>query len=109
MSRPTEDTLSSGIQVGTQGTTVSVPLGLAFQAFGNDLGSGNARTSVTTFRDVGSFFQSRNPSSSLGGSVFDIILFNENGTIPVSNLSMASRFMFELQRINSVSMQQSYV
>ena len=109
VSRPTVDTWRSGVQVGPQGTTVSLPVGLALQAFGGDLGGGNVTASVTTFRNVGRLFQPRNPSSSLGSGVFDIILFDENGPIPVTNLSMASRLMFELRRIDSVSMQQNCV
>ena len=105
VSRPTEDTLRTmGLQVGTQGTTVNISPGLAMQVFGSGLGGGNARASVTTFSDVGSLFQPRNPLSLLGSSVFDISLLDENGPVRVSDLSMANRFMFELQRISSVSL-----
>ena len=105
VTRPTVDTLRTmGLRVGMQGTTANLPPGLAMQVFGSGLGGGNARASVTTFSDVGSLFKSRNPLSSLGSRVFDISLLDENGPVRVSNLSMANRFMFELQRISSVSL-----
>ena len=105
VTRPTVGTLRTmGLRVGMQGTTANLPPGLAMQVFGSGLGGGNARASVTTFSDVGSLFKSRNPLSSLGSRVFDISLLDENGPVRVSNLNLTNRFMFELQRINSVSL-----
>ena len=97
--RPTVDTINTtGIQIESQGTTVNLPPGAAMKILGNSLGGGNATLAVITFTNEDGIFQPQDPSLSLGSNLVVIILQNENTTIPVSNLSVDTRIMFELQR-----------
>ena len=105
--RPAENDLSNnGVQVESLGTTVNLPPGLAMQAFGSGLGGGNARVAVTTFSNRDGTFRPQN-SLSLGTTLVDISLLDDNEIVPVLNLDRNSRVMFELQR--NVSMQRKYI
>ena len=95
--RPTVDTINTtGIQI--QGTCVNLPPGAAMKILGSSLGGGNATLAVITFTNEDGTFQPQDPSFSLGSNLVDIILVDENGTVPVSNLSADFRIMFELHR-----------
>ena len=107
VSRPTEDSLrDNGVQVESQNTTVNLPPGLAMQIFGSGLGDGNAKLAVTTFSNQDGTFRPQN-SLSLGTNLVDISLLDQNGIVPVFDLSRNNRVTIELQ-IN-VSMQRQYV
>ena len=101
--RPAENDLSNnGVQIKSQGTTVNLPPGLAMQAFSGGSGGGNARVAVTTFSNRDGTFRPQN-SLSLGTTLVDISLLDDNGIVPVLNLDRNNRVMLELQR--NVSMQ----
>ena len=97
--RPTVDTINTtGIQIESQGTFVNLPPGAAMKVLGSSLGDGNATLAVITFTNGDGTFQPQDPSFSLGSNLVDIILVDEKGIVPVSNLSADCRIMFELQR-----------
>ena len=99
VSRPTVNTINTtGIQIESQGTFVNLPPGAAMKILGSSLGGGNATLAVITFTNEDRTFQPQDPSFSLGSNLVDIILVDENGTVPVSNLSADCRITFELQR-----------
>ena len=99
VSRPTVDTINiTGIQIESQGTSVNLPPGAAMKILGSSLGGGNATLAAITFTNEDGTFQPQDPSFSLGSNLVDIILVDENGTVPVSNQSADCRIMFELQR-----------